>query len=202
MTLVTIRIFLLIAFLASLSFGDGDFEAGKKAYEGRDYKNALNLFSKTAEKGDPHSQCALGLMYGHGHGVPQDYKTAVQLYIKSANQGYPKAQYNLGVMYYMGYGVPHNETTAAYWYTKAAKQGYTLAQNNLGDMYREGHGVTKNRPIAYALLGLAGTGNDENAKEDQEELTKELSAQELKEGKELLANPKKLWGLIDQMQTK
>lgn len=201
MPLFTIRIFVLIAFFVSLSFS-GDFEAGKKAYEGQDYKNALNLFSKASEKGDSHSQCALGLMYGHGHGVPQDYKTAVQLYTKSANQGYPKAQYNLGVMYYMGYGVPHNETTAAYWYTKAARQGYTLAQNNLGDMYREGHGVTKNRPIAYALLGLAAAGNDENAKEDQEELTKELSAQELKEGKELLANPKKLWGLIDQMQTK
>ena len=201
MPFFTIRIFALIAFCASLAFC-GDFEAGKKAYEDQDYKNALTLFSKTAEKGDPHSQCALGLMYGHGHGVAQDYKTAVQLYTKSANQGYPKAQYNLGVMYFMGNGVPHNETTAAYWYTKAARQGYTLAQNNLGDMYREGHGVTKNRPVAYALLGLASAANDENAKDDQDELTKELSAQELKEGRELQANPKKLWTLLDQMSKK
>lgn len=191
----------LLIFLASLSLG-GDFEAGKKAYDDQDYKNALNLFSKKAEQGDPHSQCALGLMYGHGQGVTQDYKTAVQLYTKSAHQGYSKAQYNLGVMYFMGNGVPQDETTAAYWYAKAAKQGYTLAQNNLGDMYREGNGVTKNRAIAYALLGLASAANDENAKDDQEELTKELSVQELTEGKELLANPKKLWMLIDQGQKK
>jgi len=193
-------VFSLIALCASLSFG-GDFEAGKKAYDEQDYQNALNLFAKRAEQGDPHSQCALGLMYGHGQGVMQDYKKAVQLYIKSANQGYPKAQYNLGVMYFMGYGVPHNEITAAYWYAKAAKQGYTLAQHNLGDMYREGHGVTQNRSIAYALLGLAAA-KDENTQEDYDELSKELSHQELIQGKELLANPPQLWAVIDSMVKK
>lgn len=61
----------------------------------KDYKQALNWFTKSAKQGNAEAQYWLGLMYAGGTGVPQDYREAVEWYTKAAEQGYAWAQHNL-----------------------------------------------------------------------------------------------------------
>ncbi len=43
----------------------------------KDYKKAVEWYTKAAEQGDAYGQCNLGTMYLFGNGVTKDYKKAV-----------------------------------------------------------------------------------------------------------------------------
>lgn len=121
-----------------------DFNIGLDAYNRGDFAAALREWQPIAEKGDPHAQYNLGLLYARGQGVPQDYAQAASWYQKAAEQGVPAAQYNLGVMYANGQGVKADPQEASKWFLKAAEQGVTYAANGLGRIYYEGEGAFKN----------------------------------------------------------
>jgi TPR repeat protein len=135
--LALVCLFVFAAFAA-------DFKTGLDAYNRGDFATALQEWQPIAEKGDPHAEYNLGLLYARGQGVPQDYAQAAQWYQKAAEQGVGAAQYNLGVMYANGQGVKADPQEASKWFLKAADQGVVDAANGLGRMYYEGEGAFKN----------------------------------------------------------
>ena len=71
---------------SAVSFA-GEFEDGLAAYDRKDYKTAIEMFTKAANKGDAKAQYMLGAAYYEGHGVRQDYEQAVSWTRKAADQG-------------------------------------------------------------------------------------------------------------------
>ena len=130
------KIVLTLAVLTAVLFG-GDFEDGMKAYNNKDYKTAMGLYQKAANKGNVLAQNNLGLSYDNGQGVKQDYKKAMAFYQKAADQGDANAQSNLGNMYYFGKGVKKDKIKTYQLWMKAAKQGNAVAQNNLDIICKE-----------------------------------------------------------------
>ena len=120
------------------------YHKGVKAYNTRQYANAVNWFLKSADFGHKEAQWYLACCYEAGNGVTKNLVKAVSWYKKAAVQGHTRAQCNLGYCYEAGNGVTKNLVEAANWYRKAADQGHARAQCNLGYCYEMGNGVTKN----------------------------------------------------------
>src|SRR3974390_3814249 len=84
---VSSLIFVLGCFLSSAACFAGDFEDGQAAYKRGDYKTAMTIWTRAANKGDARTQTALGVMYENGRGVQRDYEQATFWYRKAADQG-------------------------------------------------------------------------------------------------------------------
>jgi len=140
-----------------------DYQAGKEAFDRKDYATALQEFKALVEKKDALGQYGLGIMYDLGEGVPQDSEEAVKWYKRSAEQGNPDAQNNLGAMYEIGEGIPRDSKEAVKWYQRAAEQGNFDAPNNLGAMYLAGMGIPRNFVRAYMWFDLAVRKGDQAA---------------------------------------
>ncbi len=140
------RVKKLALILLALGFSalGADFAAGLAAYNRGDYATAIHEWQPIAERGDPHAQYNLGLLYARGHGVPQDYRQAADWYRKAAEQEVPAAQYNLGVMYANGQGVQRNSQEAAKWFVRAAQHGVVRAELGAARMYAEGDAGSRN----------------------------------------------------------
>ena len=164
--LVSMTFAALLLLWSAVSFA-GEFEDGLAAYNREDYKTAVAMLTKAANKGDAKAQTMLGAMYSEGQGVPQDYKQAASWYRKAADQGNAKAQTNLGAMYADGRSVTQDYKQAASWYRKAADQGNAVAQNNLGEMYKDGQGVTQDYVEAYKWFNLAARYATDKALRDK-----------------------------------
>ena len=119
------------------------YQQGEKAYQAKNYEEALEYLIPAANAGDPDAQFRLGYMYSIGEGVEPSDEEAVKWYQLAADQGISVAQNNLGSKYYKGEGVGKSYEEAFKWYKKAADQGYAKAQCNLGAMYYNGEGVGK-----------------------------------------------------------
>lgn len=114
---------------------DAQFELGKNYYNNSDYPNAVEWFSKAAQKGHAGAQNYLGFCYYNGNGVTQNYAEAVKWFTRAAQQGNDKAQYNLGLCYYYGKGVLQNTQEAIKWYRMAEKQGNESARPALATIF-------------------------------------------------------------------
>ncbi len=64
----------------------------------QDYKEAVDLFRKSAEQGHSDAQFNLGYMYYHGTGVLQDYVMAHMYWNISSVSGHKDAKHNRGVV--------------------------------------------------------------------------------------------------------
>ena len=77
--------------LAQQGYAEAQSNLGRMYDNGRgvtrDYKQAVNWYTKAAEQGDTVAQYNLGVMYRNGRGVTRDYKQAVNWYAKAAEQG-------------------------------------------------------------------------------------------------------------------
>lgn len=123
-----------------------------------DYKKALYLYQKAADKGVPEAQYNVGMMYFTGQGVPQDYQQAYGWFIKAANS--PKemspARLALGTMYFDGHGVEKDYVQAITWFKKAGKNSRDYRDASakaflfLGQIYYHGIGMTKDNQTAFA----------------------------------------------------
>ena len=163
--LVSMSFAALLLLCSAVSFA-GELEDGLAAYDRRDYKTALALFTKAANKGDAKAQNNLGAMYDKGQGVPQDYNQAASLYLQAAEQGDAVAQNNLGLMYDKGEGVPQDYKQAVSWFRKAADQGDAKAQYNLGLMYYYGHAAPKDYVEALKWITIAAAYSTEKENRD------------------------------------
>lgn len=70
--------------------------------------SAMELFSKSAKRGNCFAQYALGWAFFYGTGVKKDYKEAAKLFKSSSDQGYLPAFFNLSLCYKEGLGVDAN----------------------------------------------------------------------------------------------
>jgi len=147
------------------------FDEAAAAFAAGDYAKALRESRPLAEKGDPRSQYAMGVLYENGYGVAKDLKQAAAWYLKAAKQGNSDAQYNLGAMYEHGVGMEVNYAEAARWYRLAADQGDIDALSNLGFLYQGGKGVRQDKVLGLALYNVsvayAGKGTTQAARNRQ-----------------------------------
>jgi TPR repeat protein len=109
---------------------------------------AVVMFERQAETGDPEAQNSVGEMYARGLGVPKDPEKALQWFRKSAEQGNARAQANLGAMHEKGLGVPQDKAESVKWFEKAAAQGHPGAQYHLGEILMGGLGVRRDPKTA------------------------------------------------------
>ena len=145
--------------LAALSFAMppawADFDQAAAAFDKGDYTAALKELKPLADKGDPRSQYAMGVMAENGFGMPKNLAQAASWYHKAAEQGNTDAQYNLGAMYEHGIGMPVNYAQAARWYRPAAEAGDIDALSNLGVLYETGRGVPEDKVLALTLYNVS-----------------------------------------------
>lgn len=138
-------------------------QKGNILYNRKDYKYAVEWYTKAAEQGYAEAQCNLGICYYNGDGVNQSYEKAVEWYTKAANQGDARAQCYLGECYENKHGVPKSFNKAGQWYRKAAEQGYARAQYNLGELYLSGFGVPQSEEKAVEWYTKAAEQGDTDA---------------------------------------
>ena len=145
----------LILLFPALAGADpqADFDMAVKAEKSKDVSKAIDLYTKSAEGGNPFAQGTLGYLYQYGDGVvTPDYQRALEWNSKAAESGDVNAQVNLAIMYDDGMGLSKDHAKANELYRKAAEQGHPTAQLNLGVNYMEGKGVEQDYVKAYNIL--------------------------------------------------
>ena len=90
----------------------------------KDYVEAVRLFRKAADNGDPYAMYNLGCCYEAGDGVNKNIAEAVKWYRKAADNGDTDAMCKLSSCYLNGNGVEMDYTEAAKWLKKAAENGF------------------------------------------------------------------------------
>ncbi len=124
------------------------------AYGRGEYKEALKLFKKAANKGDSYALKRCGDMYFLGEGTGKSYSSALSYYKKAAAKNNVEAQTILGIMYENGFGTKQNYAFAAIWYERASRKN-AVAQNNLGVMYENAKGLVQDYNKAFSLYSSA-----------------------------------------------
>lgn len=98
----------------------------------------LACTTAAAEKGNPHAQLALGLLYLQGldHKISKNIQEAAYWLQKAANNqaSIGRAKAELGHLYRDGLGVPRDLQQAKFWYQAAAAQGEVAAMLILGEL--------------------------------------------------------------------
>ena len=149
----------------------------------KDDVEAVKWYRKAAEQNHANAQVKLGISYAFGLGVTKDMKEAAKWYRKAAEQNDATAQNLVGLCYDEGLGMAQNDAEAVKWYRKAAEQNHAGAQNLLGLCYGLGKGVPKDYAEAYKWANLAAAQGNENAKNGRDQLEKEMTPEQIAEGK-------------------
>lgn len=76
---------------------------------GKDEKEAIEWYTKSAIQENSAAQFNLGVLYENGRGTQIDYAKANKWYRKASVQGDPLAIGNLGMLYVRGQGVQENK---------------------------------------------------------------------------------------------
>ena len=135
-----VRILLFLAFfiscppsfaLAESFFTSDAYFKGKLSFDAGDYKAAVKLWMKSAEKGYPEAQGLIGGMYHAGLGIEKGYAKAMEWYLKAAKKGVAQAQLGIGNLYGDGLGVEKDYTKACMWFAISAEAGNERAEYNL-----------------------------------------------------------------------
>lgn len=158
----------------------------------KDLSQAAHWCGKAAEQAHAAAQNCIGSMLQFGDGVPQDEAAAAAWYEKAVAQDYGEAYTNLGYLYDLGKGVAQDRPRAIELYLKGAEKGSLNAMLNLGISYWNGAGVTVDRVEVFKWLDLARfyTQQSNNmqlkwrVRGGLEELQKEMSKAEIREGKQ------------------
>ena len=143
---------------------------------------AFEWYRRAAEQGHGPAATNVGAMLAMGQGVAQDRTEGARWLERAAAGGDVMAAYNLATLLAKGDGLPADPARAAELYRSAAEAGHYPSQARLGHLYAHGIGVARDRVEAFAWLSLAaghGVGTALNA---LEEVIKEMSAEEKREG--------------------
>jgi TPR repeat protein len=136
-------------------------------YEEKKFKEAVELYTKSANQNNSNGQYKLGLCFFRNVGVDQqDKKQAFELFFKSANQGNMYGQNWTGFCLQTGSGVEKDEKQAIEWYVKSANQDCSLGQYNLGYCYDYGIGIEKDKKKAFEWILKAANQNFDEAQSD------------------------------------
>lgn len=149
--------------------------------------SAVQNLRTLAEQGNAEAQFNLGQSYEHGRGVPKDYAEALRWYRLAAEHGDPFAQFDLGNHYSEGIGVPKSEKEAVRWWELAAAQGFPPAQHTLGKALATGaHGVSPDKIQAYVWFALSSAQGNEEARQERDALTKQLTPAQVAKAKQIV----------------
>jgi TPR repeat protein len=150
-----LKLRLSIAFLVSLVAApvEADFDAGYRAYEAGNYREALAQLLPLADQHDAAAAYYVGLAYWEGSGIERNPQTALAYLRIAAYREHPGAQLMLAIAYEYGSGVPKDYRLAAQWMRGAAEKGDRTAQFYLGHYFRDGIGVVQSDQQAYEWIG-------------------------------------------------
>jgi TPR repeat protein len=128
----------------------------------RDWKQAVDWYSRSAEQGFARAQFDLGGLYILGEGVEKDEAQGVDWLMKAAEQGLADAQFEIGNLYLAGASLEQDTELGLDMLTRAANQRHVPAQKQLGTMYFQGVGVEKNLVQAHKWFTIAASNEDDN----------------------------------------
>jgi TPR repeat protein/tRNA A-37 threonylcarbamoyl transferase component Bud32 len=106
---------------------------------------ALTLFQRAADAGDPRGMVEVGEASQLGRGTAINFAEATRWYRKAADAGNGDGMALLGDMYDGAHGLPRNVDEALRWYRRAVDAHSGLGMNNLGLAYETAAGV----PLDY-----------------------------------------------------
>ena len=153
--------------------------------EGR-YTDAVMMFERLADEGDPRAEHQLAMMYLQGEGVTTDPEMGVRLLEKSANKNHAAAQYDLGRLYLEGAHVEKNQETAVFLFGLAAENGSTDAQLLLADMFYKGDIVGRDYKQAYIYLLIALQSDKGSSPEWVDSIEARLSREEMNSARDFV----------------
>ena len=100
------------------------------------------------------------------------------------------AHFYIGACYENGDGMEKNPTYAFGFYCMAAKEGYVGAHYKIARCYQEGTGVEKDKVTAYLWMSVAAAAEYGDSAKCLEELTKQMTAEQLGEAKRIMQEGK------------
>ena len=135
---------------------------GNYYHSKKDYKEAMEWYSKSAEGGNIRGMYMVGCCYHDGFSDIKDMKKAFYLFLKSVERGYiySHALYKVGFCYELGSGVLKDESKAFEWYLKAAEKGDRNSQRIVAKYYNDGNIVSKNEEKGFYWNRKAAMNND------------------------------------------
>ncbi len=125
--LFLVIIFVTAATGARAASADLEFRQGLSAFNAGKFDEALRVWGKLAESGDPRSEAGLGFLYHHGMGTKVDERKAVLWLTKAAEHGQAEGQLLLGSLYFYGQGVAQSYIYAFAWCDIAQESGQSDA---------------------------------------------------------------------------
>lgn len=138
---------------------------GEKAYQNKNYNQALSYYKQAIEKGDSVvSPFQAGMLLAQGS---EDFKSniseAIDLMKLAERNGNFDAMVFLGDLYYHGVGVTQNNYIAVDYYYKASQLNHPDGQYKLALMYLDGEGIPTNITKGLELLQKAADNGSPGA---------------------------------------
>jgi TPR repeat protein len=131
----------------------------------RDPGQAMDLYRKAAQQGDPLAGWMAGRLYFLGSGVPRDLDTARKWLKLAADQNNAYGAYYLGRLM-----ADRDYTKAPALYKIAADQGLPQAQYFYAKALKDGRGIPQDRLTAYVWYAIASDAGYAAAGSDLGEL--------------------------------
>ncbi len=125
------RLLLLSLFSSALLYAQTPYLLGVKAFEAKNYSEAIRYYFIAARAHDVNAYLELGKIHQYGVGTGVNPQTAYYWYDKAAQQNHPEAQYRIGYLFENGLGLAKDSAEAAKWYQKAANGGNQKAKDRL-----------------------------------------------------------------------
>lgn len=135
-----------------------------------DHAQAVEYFSRAAERGHAEAKALLGHCYLVGEGVEPSLPRALDLFRAAAEEGSEYGQLYLAECYEDGQGVTPDAHEAVRLYELSAAQDCSDAQYKLGMCYLRGIGVEADKDRAIELLQRAAYKLQGDAARELDEL--------------------------------
>ena len=159
-----------------------DLQAGKRAYDQKEYASAMKELAPLARQGNVDAQVLLGKMYMLGQGVPKDADLALKWLRAAADQGNADGEFFLGAMYLRpATDIPQGLK----WLRLSAEQGTIDAQLLLGMAYLKGSDLPRDLVQADMWLQLAATKGDKFAASQRARAEKEMTTDQIEKARAL-----------------
>ena len=130
---------LLLAIISTFNLASTSFSQMRPTLNVEKIKISQKYFyaKRAAERGNPHAQFDLGLMYAKGEGVVKNERLAFSYFHKAARQNHVAAKFYMGLSFAQGRGVRKQTQLARYWFKLAAKAGHPTAMAYLASIERK-----------------------------------------------------------------
>lgn len=184
------RALFILLFVACLTVpAFADFDAGKKAYDAKNWRAAILSLRPLAEGGNDRALILLGNMYANGYGVASDDEEAFALYQRAAILGNTEAMMVTALFAQEGRGIATDVRRADFWYERAGAAGDAPgAFLHAVNLYQGRHGdageIAPDHPKSYEWFRIAEKTADGKLKDAAANFAAKLGAEIKPEEKE------------------